>query len=961
VNDPLGEEGGSNLESVLTRAETWDPIEEAASVSRIRQALFGTATASAIAGRYVPLERIGVGGASVVYRAYDSRLHREVGLKVVSASRGDPGHSDRLLREAQTIASAAHPNIIHVYDVGRSEVGVFMAMELIDGADLERWLATDGRKAPWPSILKHFIAAGWGLAAAHARGILHGDFKAANVVLDRAGRARVVDFGLASPDPRSDTDRTVRPTDATADLATDELGVEVEGTPGHVAPEVLSGRPRSVASDQFSFCVAAYRALFRRSPYPDTFDPKDFQHPPPAGERAGVPARIERALLRGLDPDPARRHPSMEACLHELSRPGRGRRAAWAVAAAALVLVPALLVLGRGSVAARCEPSQDPDPEIWSDDIARELGDEYAKIDHPQAPEVHAQLVSAIDGYLTSLAQARATACVAREEGRESERVSARRAACFDRAEAAVGELVRLVRSGDRSVLASAIGAVDALPPIEGCEASRVFADDPSAPDEIDAVTLHRAGVIRSGLDTVRLERESGRIMDAIQNAQTLLDEAGAVGRPLLLAEVEVELAAGRIANQEIEEGTRLYRSAYNRALVGGKDRVAARAALGVLAAEAVWRADASGAVWGDHARAHIERLGGDPRLEAERLSLLARGEMIQGHGDKAVELARAAVAMHDQAGPGSFREAARSRLVLARALAEQAGSLESAVQEAKRALQDYVAATSIFHPRAVEALVVLGRLQLDAGNTEEAERLARRAQAVATAVMDAETSVLAEAHNLLGVVLAARGLYTEANRSFREALEVWAHLGEDDVRTRAGELNLAATFRLMGEDTRAEETLAAVLESWERRFPDGHVHLTMARANMGLVELSLGRPGRALELFERVAVEMDESLRRQPNFGAQVEYGLGLAQLELGRPGALTHLERAVALLGQESRSDAFLEAAAPAALARAIKADAPGRARSLAQQALEAYARHPQLRPADRAGLRAWMATFR
>ncbi len=150
--------------------------------------------------RYVIAERLGAGGMGVVYRAYDPELDRKVALKLI---RRAPGPDDdrtirelqeRLLREAQAMARITHPNVIAVYDVGRHGDDVFVAMELVDGETLAMWLT----KARTPSeIARIFVRAGRGLAAAHAAGLVHRDFKPNNVMIGHDGRVRVLDFGLA--------------------------------------------------------------------------------------------------------------------------------------------------------------------------------------------------------------------------------------------------------------------------------------------------------------------------------------------------------------------------------------------------------------------------------------------------------------------------------------------------------------------------------------------------------------------------------------------------------------------------------------------------------------------------------------------------------------------------------------------------------------------------------------------
>jgi tRNA A-37 threonylcarbamoyl transferase component Bud32 len=164
--------------------------------------------------RYVILDRVGEGGMGVVYAAYDPRLDRRVALKFLSR-RG--GRDERLLREAQAMARLAHPNVAVVYEVDEVEGRPFLAMEFVDGVDLRAWLAD--RRRSFEQVVEVFRGAGRRLAAAHAAGIVHRDFKPSNVLLDRGDRPRVTDFGLS---------RAARETDdEEAEVSSDHLALDV--------------------------------------------------------------------------------------------------------------------------------------------------------------------------------------------------------------------------------------------------------------------------------------------------------------------------------------------------------------------------------------------------------------------------------------------------------------------------------------------------------------------------------------------------------------------------------------------------------------------------------------------------------------------------------------------------------------------------------------------------------------
>src|SRR4029079_10305627 len=151
----------------------------------------------------------------VVYGAYDPELDRKVALKLIKPGQGvkDTARA-RLLREAKAIARLQHPNVIAVHDVGVFEEQVFLAMEFVAGGTIKSWVAAQPRS--WREIVDVFIAAGRGLAAAHAAGLVHRDFKPDNVLLDKEGRPRVVDFGIARQAGSAEDDL-----DETGDVETD--------------------------------------------------------------------------------------------------------------------------------------------------------------------------------------------------------------------------------------------------------------------------------------------------------------------------------------------------------------------------------------------------------------------------------------------------------------------------------------------------------------------------------------------------------------------------------------------------------------------------------------------------------------------------------------------------------------------------------------------------------------------
>jgi hypothetical protein len=313
--------------------ETVSATDETATAGEGPRRVRGDAPPRRRLGRYELGDTLGAGGMGQVFRARDPQLNRVVAIKVLHPG---AGHERRLLREAQAMARLSHVNLAVVHDVGTEGDDVFIAMELVDGGTLKRWLATP---RPWRARLDAVLAAGRGLAAAHAAGVIHRDFKPDNVLVTSDGVPKVVDFGLARgvgeevpvPD-RNDVLHSPMTVTGT-----------VMGTPAYMAPEQWAGEPADARADQFSFAVTAYEALWGTRPLePGT---TELREPPPSD----VPAGVWPVLVRALAADPEARFPTIDALLDALAAvavpTSRRRRMIVAALAGAAVLVAAVAAI----------------------------------------------------------------------------------------------------------------------------------------------------------------------------------------------------------------------------------------------------------------------------------------------------------------------------------------------------------------------------------------------------------------------------------------------------------------------------------------------------------------------------------------------------------------------------------------------------------------------------------------
>ncbi len=302
--------------------------------------------------RYVVLWELGRGGMGAVYAAFDPQLDRKVALKLLlpdpdRVPGADPGQAQaRLLREAQALARVSHPHSVAVFDVGTHHGQVFLAMEHLEGATLKAWVKAQPRS--WREIVDVVAQAGAGLAAVHAAGLVHRDFKPGNVIVTPSGQAKVLDFGLARL-AQTPAERGLDDTqgEASGEPASDRLGEALTqvgsicGTPGYLAPELLLGGAPTPSTDQFAFGVTLYQCLYGRRPFGRASHASELPllqaglaATPPEGSE--VPAWVYAIVRRCLAPQAAERFPDLTAALAALALdPGQKRRERlrWAVGA----------------------------------------------------------------------------------------------------------------------------------------------------------------------------------------------------------------------------------------------------------------------------------------------------------------------------------------------------------------------------------------------------------------------------------------------------------------------------------------------------------------------------------------------------------------------------------------------------------------------------------------------------
>jgi serine/threonine-protein kinase len=864
-----------------------------------------------LAGRYMVFGTLGQGGMGVVLAAYDTRLDRRVALKLLrpygsSAASLSDGEA-RLVREAQAMARLSHPHVVTVHDAGPLQDGsLFIAMEYVEGQTLRQWREQQPRS--WREVLAAYLSAGKGLAAAHAAGLIHRDFKPDNVLVGKDGRVRVMDFGLAraAPDltPTEPVPATL-PSDTLNSALT--LPGTVMGTPRYMAPELMRGEPAGVRSDLYAFCVALHEALYGQVPFPAQSATEYFRAQQeglftPLPTPTEVPAWLGRTVRQGLQPAASQRPASMEALLTALQDDPevkrQGRRRVLALASAGAVLA-GLAVGGwaRQHQEPACTQVARQLDGVWDAPVRQRLKDSLRATGLPYAGDTAERVSTALEGYAGQWLKQRTALCEA-DPATRLPRLAALREACLERRLSRLRSTTELLsRGADQSLLEKAMQAVHALPPLEDCTNDEALTAAVPPPED-PAVRAKVEALLRE-LDTLETLTAAGRYKEGLAAAEALLPRVAPVGHAPLHAQVLVLSA-------RLKDTAGDYKGSEERALQAlaeasrGKDVRQMARALNVLVASLGQRQQRYAEVTPlvPVVRALAESTG-DALMQAMAYTILGRIFGDQGHYPEARENLSRALALREQVLGPEHPEVATSIFNLAMA-DWWMGRYAQALENGERAAALKQKALGPEHPEVINAFSNAAGMLYEVGRYEEARQRYEHSLRLMRKLLGPEHPQVMETLGNLSIVLQGLGRYEEAREHSAQALAL------REKRFGVDNPELANPLSSFGEALsglgRHEEALAAhtrALALREKTLGPRHALVSEALRHRGRELTFLKRFREAREHLERALAIAEKALGPEhPDLAYPLE-ALGALLLAQGRPAeALVPLERAQKLV---------------------------------------------------------------
>ncbi|HEV7672878.1 MAG TPA: serine/threonine-protein kinase [Thermoanaerobaculia bacterium] len=857
-------------------------------------------------------------------------------------------------------------------------------MELVEGRSLGRWLGETLRSVR--EILGVFVDAGRGLAAAHAAGVVHRDFKPDNVLIGHDGRVRVADFGVARrfeasaeeaperPDLPEEalSARATRSARSTMAVAEATRGGVAIGTVPYMAPEQLRRGVADARSDQFAFCIALFEALYGERPFAGqgaldlalAMESGELRTPNPAGRR--VPAWVRAVLARGLAFDPAARFPSMDELLAALSHdPAAARRRMWGIAAAvALLIVASLglreLVLHRARV---CAGGEAKVAELWNPERKAAVHAAFRATGLPFAEGTWIGVERTLDRYAEGWAGMHREACEAtRVRGEQSEALLDRRMFCLDQRLRDAGALIDLFSHADGAVVEKSVAASADLPALASCaDLSALNARVPPPSDPKVRETVRKIG---QEVAVARASAAAGRYAAGVEPARRAAAASEKIAYPPLRAEALVVRGGLEERTEDFAAARVTLHNAWWTAEEGADDEQKAQAAIALIRLERLESQFDAAGQWSRFAAATLDRLGSEPSLKARYLLELGLLRSAEGKYAEALVPLREAVALRRAS---RSKEGNTDRAELVEPLGSlgmvlhRNGDYEAARKTYEEALALGRRELGAEHPEVASMLQRVGNLLFDQGRFEESATYSRQALALREKVFGPEHHQVGASLTSLGNALSELGRPAEALTCYERALAIQRRAFGDVSPGVAVTLNnIANVYLSQRRFDLAERQFRQVYEIRAKTLGPTHPSTALALHNIGIALDQSGRPTEALPQFQKALVLSEHALGLDHPTVIETLLAIADAESHAGHPErALPPLERALKTVeGTDLGAD--LGGRTRFALAAALRSAHrdPARAKALAEQAKANFASLGKDGDAPRAQVEAWLA---
>jgi serine/threonine protein kinase/tetratricopeptide (TPR) repeat protein len=873
---------------------------------------------------------------------------------------------ERLLREAKALARLSHPNVLAVYDVGTFEQDVFIATEFIEGPTLSEWIkqetrthaekvrafaaAGDGLAAAHRAGLVHrdfkpsnvmvgkdgrIRVLDFGLARSEpAMGVSIPPVAVKHVSPDEDTR------GLTMPaSPQSKRDgQPLPPMEASAvrppsiagapgdalvppaspssgslstgsssgsgllDMTITEFG-QILGTPRFMAPEQHLGRTADARSDQFSFCVSLYEALYGEFPFEgrgEDYSKNVIQgrvRPPPAG--TDVPSWLRRTLLRGLAVAPAERHPSMDALLTELRRDPTAARKRWLAVGGAVVATVAVLLGAR-----HARPTPDPPCRgaeaklagIWDDPRKQAVREAFAATKAPGAEEAYARTAAALDDYARRWVSVHTDACEAtRVRGEQSADLLDLRVECLTQRLGDLRAQVDVYTHADDRLVDRAVQAALALPRLEGCNDTASLRAPIRPPSE---AAKARVEAVRGDIARAKALQRSARYSDALPIATHANDDAAALAYAPLTAETLYLVGDLQDDLGEYADAEHTLRRSVAAAMTGHHEAMEARALTGLVSEIGLRETRVAEAhEWALLAQAAVDRVS-DPFI---------RGELARNIG----------------------------RLFMREGKAKESG------EAIATCLAIWVPALGADDYGVAGAVTDMGNVSLMRGEYEQGIAQYTRSLAILEKLMGPNSPLLGANLNNIGEAYASLGEWARALPPMERATEVWRQLGPEHPKVALGLNNVARARLHLGELAQAATLADQALAIWTKALGPDHPDVALGLHVVAEVAQARGELDRALAVEEKALAIREKTFGPKNDDVAQSLTSIGETRLlQKKTTPAAAAFERAAGILGADPDAEPLPLADARFGLAQALAPTDAKRAKELAAQARAAFA---------------------